>query len=39
VGLKEKLLVVIPLAIFGIVILGFDLFIKICKNANSIFDC
>jgi len=39
VGLKEKLLVVIPLAIFAIIIWGFDIFNKICKNANSIFDC
>lgn len=39
VGLKEKLLVVVPLAIFGIIIFGFAIFNIVCKNANSIFDC
>ena len=38
-GLKEKLLVVVPLAIFGIIIFGFAIFNIICKNGNSIFDC
>ena len=39
-GVKEKLVVVIPLAIFGTVIFGFALYNTICKNANvSLIDC
>jgi hypothetical protein len=38
-GLKSKLFVIVPLAIFGLVIFGFAIFNIVCKNANSPFDC
>ena len=40
VGLKEKLLVVVPLAIFGVIIFGFAVYNTVCKNTStSIIDC
>ncbi len=39
-GMKSNLLIVLPMAIFGAIILGFGIYNTICKNANvTLFDC
>lgn len=39
-GLKTKLLVVLPLAVFAAVIFGFGFYNTICKNSYvNLFDC
>lgn len=39
-GLKSKVFVVIPLAIFAAIIFGFGIYNTICKNSNlSLIDC
>jgi len=39
-GLKTKLLIVLPLAIFAIIIFGFAVYNTACKNSNfDFFGC
>jgi hypothetical protein len=39
-GLKSKLFVVLPLAIFGTIIFGFAVYNTLCKNAYvDFFNC
>ncbi len=38
-GLKTKIFVVIPLAVFAAVIFGFGLYNTLCKNSNVQLGC
>jgi hypothetical protein len=39
-GLKTKIFIIIPLAIFGALIFGFGIYNTICKNAIlALLDC
>jgi len=39
-GLKSKLLIVLPLVIFGAIIFSIGMYNTICKNSNvNILDC
>lgn len=39
-GLKSKIFVVMPLAIFAAIIFGFGIYNTICKNSNiALIDC
>ena len=38
-GRLTKFLVLVPLTAFGVVILGFGMYLTLCKNSNIPFDC
>jgi hypothetical protein len=39
-GLKTKIFIIFPLAVFGAIIFGFAIYNTICKNATvAFFDC
>ncbi len=38
-GRITKLLVLVPLTAFGVVVLGFGMYLTLCKNSNIPLDC
>lgn len=38
-GLRTKIFLIIPLAVFAAIIFGFGLYNTFCKNANIALDC
>jgi hypothetical protein len=39
-GLKTKIFIIIPLAVFGALIFGVAIYMEICKNSGlAIIDC
>jgi len=39
-GLKTKIFIIIPLAVFGALIFGFAIYMEICKNSSfALLDC